>query len=67
MMNQSNLRECEDCGKEISKDAEFCPNCGKSYKPILLDIDDILSACGCWFWLIILLVVLIILGLIIFL
>ncbi|MBR1915023.1 MAG: zinc ribbon domain-containing protein [Alphaproteobacteria bacterium] len=26
------LVKCKECGKEISKDAEICPNCGKKIK-----------------------------------
>lgn len=23
------MKKCKECGKEISKDAKVCPNCGK--------------------------------------
>ena len=41
------LRVCPDCGYEVSKDADACPNCGcKRVKPFLdRDIDT--RGCGC--------------------
>ncbi len=27
------LRPCPDCGKMVSKAAEFCPNCGRPFPP----------------------------------
>ncbi len=26
------LRPCKDCGHEVSKSAEACPNCGRRYR-----------------------------------
>ncbi|MCP9496716.1 MAG: zinc ribbon domain-containing protein [Pyrinomonadaceae bacterium MAG19_C2-C3] len=31
-VNTGNLAPCADCGKTISKNAEFCPHCGCTYK-----------------------------------
>lgn len=28
----ANLKQCPDCGKDVSTDAVSCPNCGKPFK-----------------------------------
>ncbi|NVJ59498.1 MAG: zinc-ribbon domain-containing protein [Gammaproteobacteria bacterium] len=28
----ASLKKCKDCGHEISKSAESCPNCGRRYR-----------------------------------
>ncbi|RDE85141.1 zinc ribbon domain-containing protein [Aggregatibacter kilianii] len=32
------LHRCPECRKKISESAEFCPNCGFSFKPENLEI-----------------------------
>lgn len=31
-MKTEKMRVCKDCGKEISKNAKVCPNCGRRKK-----------------------------------
>lgn len=37
------LIKCKECGKEISKDAEACPHCGKKQNEIVSAIQALAS------------------------
>ena len=45
-----NMMYCKDCGKEISKNAKACPNCGCSYED---DVSISHKACAIGFSIII--------------
>jgi RNA polymerase subunit RPABC4/transcription elongation factor Spt4 len=33
-MNQTNLKPCPDCGREVSKEAAACPSCGRKLNQV---------------------------------